>query len=136
MPVPVPMPTPSGRVTRSSSAAAANNTRKEEGNAASARGAGTEESDERVHARGPEVVGVEDTGPQVRGPGSGQFDVEGAVGRRGEAEDMVDTVAGQGETEKQRDADGDIVIADADGVPGGEGKGGENGADAVDSTTL
>lgn len=114
------MPTPQqqqhSRVTRSSSAARS----KEEENATNpTAAAGAGESEERVHARGPELVGMEDMGPQVRGPGSGRFDVEGALGRRGEGERVGGVgYAKAGEEEAGRDADGDVVVkdADADGV--------------------
>ena len=88
----------SGRVTRSSTAMA----RKEE-----------EADEERVHARGPDEIGMEDMGPQSTTRGSGGFDVEAAVGRVGEGEDMTLThnMADTGE----KDAEGDTTIADADG---------------------
>ncbi len=38
----------------------------------------TVEADEAPHARGPEIIGLEDTGPQKQGGG---LDIEGAVGR-------------------------------------------------------
>ncbi|KAK3201693.1 hypothetical protein GRF29_164g343225 [Pseudopithomyces chartarum] len=48
------------------------------GNAPSASVVDTVEADdEQPHARGPEVIGMEDTGPQ----GGGALDIEGAVGR-------------------------------------------------------
>jgi len=120
--VPVPIPQQQhGRVTRSSSAA-----RKEEENATNptAAGAAGEETEERVHARGPEFVGMEDMGPQARGPGSGRFDVEGALGRRGEGERVGGVGYAREEGEGGRDADGDVVVkdADADGVAEGEGR--------------
>lgn len=98
--VPVPSPTHSpsgGRVTRSSAAASA----------AAHRGVGVvgpeaapaeEDStqsalpaeEERVHARGPDKIGMEDMGPQAPGSAlAGGLDVEGALGRRGEMETMV-----------------------------------------------
>jgi hypothetical protein len=45
------------------------------------------EDDEIPHARGPEEIGMEDTGPQVArsiGMGMQSIDVEAAVGRRAE----------------------------------------------------
>lgn len=78
--------------------------------------AGDEE--QRVHARGPAVVGMEDMGPQVRGAGSGAFDVEGALGRRGEGEVMDTTVsgsAGKGRLEDEdEDEEGYVVIDNVD----------------------
>lgn len=121
---------PVGRQTRSSSAAAAV-ARKEEAEE------GKGEGDERIHARGPEEIGVEDMGPQATASeGAIVFDVEGALGRRGEGEKMATA-----DKESDKDGDGDIVVADADGkVEGDEGaanQSGENvGADAVDATTL
>ena len=88
----------SGRVTRSSTAMA----RKEE-----------EADEERVHARGPDEIGMEDMGPQPTTRGSGGFDVEAAVGRVGEGEDMTSTHNTEDAGEK--DAEGDTTIADADG---------------------
>lgn len=134
MPIPQQQQQQHSRVTRSSSAA-----RKEEENAtnptaaaAAAAAAGTagEETEERVHARGPEFVGMEDMGPQARGPGSGRFDVEGALGRRGEGERVAGVgyakEEGKGEVEGGMDADGDVVVkdvdADAEGVVEGEGR--------------
>ena len=40
----------------------------------------------RPHARGPDVIGMEDMGPQSSSAGVGGLDIEGAVGRRGEGE--------------------------------------------------
>lgn len=90
--------TQSGRVTRSSTAMA----RKEE-----------ETDEERVHARGPDEIGMEDTGPQSTTRGSGGFDVEAAIGRVGESEGMTPTLITEDTGEK--DAEGDTTIADADG---------------------
>lgn len=145
--VPVPAPTPNGRVTRSSAAASAAATRAVGGDAENIMDA---EEVEPVHARGPDVIGMEDMGPQTPGSGlAGGIDLEGALGRRGEGETMAATVGrvaeemeqkGEGKDES-KDGDGDIVVADADGVAEGEGGGadqnGENkGPDAVDSTSL
>lgn len=118
-----------GRQTRSSSAAAAV-ARKEEAEEDG-------EGEERIHARGPEEIGVEDMGPQsAASEGAIVFDIEGALGRRGEGEKILTA-----DKEGDQDGDGDIVIADADGkVEGEEGaadRSGENaGPDAVDSTAL
>lgn len=67
--------------------------------------------EERVTARGPDEIGMEDTGPQA--PGSGSFDVEAALGRKGEGENMKDISDAEKE---QQDGDGDYVIVDADDV--------------------
>ena len=123
---------PSGRQTRSSSAAAAV-ARKEE-----AEGEG--DGEERVHARGPEEIGVEDMGPQATASaGAIVFDVEGALGRRGEGE-KIPIPDKEGE-EGDKDGDRDTVITDADGKMEGEQGGADQsrenvGADAVDTTTL
>lgn len=81
-----------------------------------------EEEIEKPHVRGPTEVGVEDMGPQKESAsGGGGFDVEGAVGRKGEGEGMgavVDVEGGEGkeeENEGEKDRDGDLVIVDADG---------------------
>ena len=66
--------------------------------------------EERVTARGPDEIGMEDTGPQA--PGSGKFDVEAALGRKGEGEVIKDSSSG----DKEQDGDGDYVIVDADDV--------------------
>ncbi|KAM0806370.1 hypothetical protein BDR22DRAFT_816570 [Usnea florida] len=151
--VPVPAPTPNGRVTRSSTAASAAATRAVGGDVENIIGA---EEVEPVHARGPDVIGMEDMGPQAPGSGlAGGIDLEGALGRRGEGETMAATVGRRAEEQDggehaggeergdgNRDGDGDIVVADADGVAEGDDEGAmdrseENkGPDAVDSTAL
>ena len=143
--VPVPVHTPlvsdmspsiaaaTGRVTRSSSATTgtAITTPTATETAATDQEAG---EGPRVHARGPDVIGMEDMGPQARGMGSGGLDIEGALGRRGEGEGMG-TLLGSGGGEKEegegvKDGDGDdVVVADADGIAEGE-----EGADKVSQT--
>ena len=123
--VPYNEPPHSGRMTRSSTAMA----RK-----------GEEAMEEKVHARGPDEIGMEDMGPQATDRGAGNYDVEAALGRKGEGEKVEASTETAGER-GDRDADGDVVIADADGkVEGEEGKADANGinvgADAVDSTAL
>ncbi len=145
--VPVPAPTPNGRVTRSSAAASAAATRAVGGDVENMMDS---EEVEPVHARGPDVIGMEDMGPQAPGSGlAGGIDLEGALGRRGEGETMAATV-GRVAEEKERkgerkaedkDSDGDMVVADADGVAegdvgGAEEIGGNKGPDAMDSTAL
>ena len=97
----------------------------------------------RVHARGPDVIGMEDMGPQAAGSGTGGLDIEGALGRRGEGENLLhaNNSAGRREAdESKEDGDGDMVIADADGIPEGEEGAdavGQNvGGGAVDSSTV
>ncbi|KAL9066778.1 MAG: hypothetical protein Q9161_007367 [Pseudevernia consocians] len=128
--VPVPAPTPNGRVTRSSAAASAAATRAVGGDVENiVVDAGEMEP---VHARGPDVIGMEDMGPQAPGSGlAGGIDLEGALGRKGEGETMAATVgraAEEGNEQKgdekeenkdgdgDGDGDGDMVVADADGV--------------------
>jgi len=124
-------PANSGRMTRSSATTAAN--------AANAEAESEDGEGPRVHARGPDVIGMEDMGPQVAGSGMGGLDIEGALGRRGEGERMPLVASGveRGEDggSEQRDGDGDVVLADADGVP--EGEEGQNvGGDVVDSSII
>lgn len=64
----------------------------------------------KLMARGPEKIGIEDTGPQS--PRSGGFDVEAAVGRKGEGENMIDS--GLRPEKDSHDGDGDYVIVDAE----------------------
>ena len=98
----------------------------------------------RVHARGPDVIGMEDMGPQAAGSGMGGLDIEGALGRRGEGENMLrgDNSAekNEGEDSEKKDEDGDVVVADADGVAEGEAGAdatGQNlGGDSVDTSTV
>ncbi|KAA6414653.1 MAG: hypothetical protein FRX48_01403 [Lasallia pustulata] len=109
---------PVGRQTRSGSAAAAA-ARKEESEAEA-------EAEETVHARGPEEIGVEDMGPQaVAGAGAVVFDVEGALGRRGEGERLKLVDGGE-------DGDGEGVLwlwmrmgGGGEGGGGGGSRGGE-----------
>lgn len=61
----------------------------------------------KLMARGPEKIGIEDTGPQS--PRSGGFDIEAAVGRNG---DMIDS--GSRPEKESQDGDGDYVIVDAE----------------------
>ncbi|KAI4270674.1 MAG: hypothetical protein LQ337_006530 [Flavoplaca oasis] len=102
------------------------------------------------HARGPEVIGMEDMGPQALSSG---FDVEAALGRKGEGEApplrkppeaTVETNKEKEtgiEKEKEKDGEGDVELVDADGNMEGEERKadsvGQNvGADAVDGSTL
>ena len=94
-----------------------------------------EEDEDRVHARGPDEIGIEDMGPQATIRSAGNYDVEAALGRRGEAETIEHSI----ERAEDRDADGEVVVADADGNVEGEegqvdGNGTDVGADAIDTT--
>ena len=89
-----------------------------------------EADEEPVHARGPDTIGMEDTGPQSADRGAGEFDIEAAVGRKGEGEIM--TSAHDGEDKGDKDADGDFVVGDADGV----GEVAEEGGKEVESDTT
>ncbi|MCJ1245966.1 hypothetical protein MMC30_003170 [Trapelia coarctata] len=117
-------PAHSGRVTRSSTAQA----RKEE------------EDEERVHARGPEEVGMEDTGPQVPGRGKGGFDAEAAVGRVGEGEETGAEVVGvtrAKETEEEVDEEGMDMEEAGKGEDANDEGNDENGQQTlVDTSAL
>lgn len=102
-----------------------------------------EDEDTIPHARGPEVIGMEDMGPQASSKEG--FDVEAALGRKGEGEAPrpkeapVETERADADGEK--DGDGDVEVVDADGDKEGDEKKadsvGQNvGSDAVDGTTL
>lgn len=154
--VTVPSPVPNGRVTRSSAAASAAANRAVgaapplSGEAGDVLADSAMEPEETVHVRGPNVIGMEDMGPQA--PGSGLevgLNVEGALGRRGEGGSFPHVVGREeGNMEdvekqevEQKDTDSDTVVVDADGVAGSEGGGKdgvglENGPDAVDSSAL
>ncbi len=138
--VPVPSSPQNGRVTRSSAASAAAAASRAVGLESEDGETGVDEDPEPVHARGPGVIGMEDMGPQAPGSGlAAGLDLEGALGRRGEGETMARAVGRPVEGEDgggDKDGDGDVVVADADGVVEGEEEGGASGvnrgADAVD----
>ena len=74
------------------------------------------EDADRPHARGPEIVGAEDVGPQRT---SGGIDMEAAMGRgsspqppHGTVRPMPDNV---GDETKQVGAEKDVILTDADG---------------------
>ena len=100
--------TQTGRQTRSATARSA---------AASAAAGGRHDTEEASdskedapHARGPEEVGMEDMGPQAESKiVSGAFDVEAATGRTVDGGDHK-------ATNPPKDDEGDIVLADVDGV--------------------
>ncbi|KAL8774069.1 MAG: hypothetical protein Q9209_001177, partial [Squamulea sp. 1 TL-2023] len=90
------------------------------------------------HARGPEVIGMEDMGPQATNVG---FDVEAALGRKGEGETPAlrkpPEIVEEKEADKEQDGDGDVEVVDADGNTEGEEKKANNigqnvGCDAAD----
>ena len=118
--VPVPATT-GGRVTRASTAASQAAMRatgvlgpeQEDSDIDMSTGslAEAEPEEENVHVRGPGVIGMEDMGPQA--PGSGLergIDVEGALGRRGEAamvtaeEEPTNTRGGGGDDDTEQEA--------------------------------
>lgn len=103
------------------------------------------EGDEIPHARGPEEIGMEDMGPQVAGTvgvGMQGIDVEAAVGRRSEGQEVSDMEAITSTTPK-READEllgsdskrikeevedeNMELVDADGRSAQEEKVGEGG---------
>ena len=70
-----------------------------------------EADEERVHARGPEEIGMEDMGPQTSAATATHvFDAEAAVGRPGEGERVL-TVE---EKENDEGVDVDVIAKDAD----------------------
>ena len=71
-----------------------------------------EADEEPVHARGPDMIGEVDTGPQSADRVTGGFDIEAALGRKGEGEMMIPTI--HEEDKGDKDADGDVVIGDTD----------------------
>ncbi|KAL9000167.1 MAG: hypothetical protein Q9169_001069 [Polycauliona sp. 2 TL-2023] len=114
----------------------------------------TDEEEVIPHARGPEVIGMEDMGPQALSSG---FDVEAALGRKGEGEappsrrppevvgdtdnDKAMETEKEREREREKDGDGEIELVDADGNTEGDEKKadsvGQNvGPDAADGSTL
>ena len=101
-----------------------------------------EDEEGMPHARGPEVIGMEDMGPQANSAG---FDVEAALGRKGEGETpplrRSREEVQEKEVDKDKDGDGDIDVVDADGISEGDGKTadkvGQNfGSDAADGSTI
>jgi len=108
-------------------------------------GTGSVENDEQPHARGPDTIGLSDTGPQEHDFGLGQvLDMEAAVGRPGQSmasvgtgEDHAQSMHAAATGTKPLDngtptqTNGDVVIADADGLTEEERE--KNGA-AADQT--
>lgn len=129
-----------GRVTRSTSANAAQMGADVEDGMPSE--GGEIEEGTRIHARGPDVIGMEDMGPQSSPAGIGGLDIEGAVGRRGEGEGIL---FGNNRTESrikadENNGDSNFVVTNADGVAEGEAgadPSGQNvGGDAADGSTV
>ena len=98
----------------------------------------------RPHARGPDVIGMEDMGPQASPAGVGGLDIEGAVGRRGEGESMLFGSNGSeissSMEDESRDEEPRVIITDADGVAedgaNADASGHNIGANAGDSSTV
>ncbi|KAL8758856.1 MAG: hypothetical protein Q9184_003805, partial [Pyrenodesmia sp. 2 TL-2023] len=99
-----------------------------------------EDEDTIPHARGPEIIGMEDMGPQASSKEG--FDVEAALGRKGEGEaprpKEAPVETDRAEEDGEKDGDGDVEIVDADGDKESEEKKadsvGQNvGSDAVDA---
>ena len=102
-----------------------------------------EEGDVIPHARGPEEIGMEDMGPQASSKAG--FDVEAALGRRGEGETprakATPIEVEEGELDGSKKSNDDVEIVDADGNTEGDEKKADSvghnvGSDAVDGTTL
>ena len=77
--------------------------------------------EERLHARGPDEIGMEDMGPQAIDRTAGRFDVEAALGRPGEGKN-VDGNGLSVEREKKTDKDGDVELGDVNGSMKDEGE--------------
>ncbi|MCJ1404315.1 hypothetical protein MMC11_007540 [Xylographa trunciseda] len=103
----------SGRITRSSTASAL--AKKEE----------EEADEEKVHARGPDEIGVEDMGPQATDRADRGFDVEAALGRPGEGEDMDGKGLSAEREKKQSDGERERKLETETGNRGNEGRGNE-----------
>lgn len=104
-----------------------------------------EDEDTIPHARGPDIIGMEDMGPQASSKDG--FDVEAALGRRGEGESprekrsQAPVQSKREEVDGEKDGDGDVEVVDADGIKEGEerkadGVGQNVGSDAAEGTTL
>lgn len=142
MPVQTPMISTAasqGRVTRSTSAAA-----QVSADAETVMPAAGELEDTRPHARGPDIIGMEDMGPQASPAGIGGLDIEGAVGRRGEGESMLFGSNGMemsgGMEEEEHEGEPRVIVTNVDGVAEGDvatDASGQNvGADAADSSAM
>ena len=124
-----------GRVTRSTTANAAQTSADVE-NGMPSEGGEVEEGT-RIHARGPDVIGMEDMGPQTSPAGIGGLDIEGAVGRRGEGEGILFGNSGTEPREKADENNGglNVAVTNADGVVEGEVGADPNGQ-GVDGDTA
>ena len=98
----------------------------------------------RPHARGPDLIGMEDMGPQASPAGVGGLDIEGAVGRRGEGESMLFGSNGSeissSTEEESPDGEPQVILTDADGIAEDGVIADVNGhnvdVDAADSSTV
>jgi len=109
------------------------------------------DNEDKPHARGPDGIGLEDTGPQEHSFGLGQIlDMEAAVGRPGQGISTIEgtVIPSRDEAEEPIDAeqqdtgrqDSDVIITDADGITEeerglGTAVADQMGPDAVDTTT-
>lgn len=83
-----------------------------------------EGEDETPHARGPEIIGMEDTGPQR--PSTGGLDIEGAVGRPSiERASKSPGPVAELKDEDMKDSS-DKGVEDTDNAKDDEAKAGEN----------
>jgi hypothetical protein len=80
-----------------------------------------EQEEEKPHARGPEEIGMEDTGPQER-PGGAGLDMEAAVGRS-RRESSVEREFSPQDASPSDAGSKDEVMKDAEEDGGEEGKG-------------
>ena len=98
----------------------------------------------RPHARGPDVIGMEDMGPQASPAGVGGLDIEGAVGRRGEGESMLFGSNGSeissSMEDEMREEEPQVIVTDADGIVedgvSADASGHNVGADAAIGSTV
>ncbi|KAI9728546.1 MAG: hypothetical protein M1834_007685 [Cirrosporium novae-zelandiae] len=96
-----------------------------------------EEVEERPHVRGPQEVGMEDTGPQGTERETREFNAEAAVGRtvsRPKSDEAM-------QEEKPAESDAGVMVVDGDGKTQfdetrADTSGQSIGADAIDSTAL
>lgn len=82
-------------------------------------------------ARGPDLIGMEDMGPQA--PGARGFDIEAALGRKGEGENIMVGGLRRGK-DGDGDGDGDTVVTDAEGEGEGESRGDSGSGSATGGT--
>ncbi|QDS71117.1 hypothetical protein FKW77_009648 [Venturia effusa] len=87
-----------------------------------------ENGEEKPHARGPDEIGMEDTGPQEKPPGAG-LDMEAAVGRSRRESSVERDISPQDSALSDAGKD-DETMKDADSAPSNEA---ENGKEAETS---